>query len=219
MIAVLVIAPRLNDLAALLGLEHFELVLVALLPRQVMNDKGEAVRQNPVDADPPHPAAKAELIRRDHHLHVALERLAPCFFEQRVEEPDRSREQQSSRGHIVVKDVQPGQHHQCGGGCLAEIVGDFRPRGRQHSRDHAESRVSVVVGFLPRLGFSVEGASDCSSNGLHARISFAGCYPAVIEGVSTWGDAARRPLVDTSHLLAGLSSWRAKILAHSTVGG
>ena len=85
-----------------------------------------------------------------------------------MEEPDRSREQQSGRGHIVVKDIQPGQHHQCGCGCLAELVGHLRPRGRQHSRDHAKSRVSVVVGFLPRPRFSVEGVSDCSSNGLHA---------------------------------------------------
>jgi hypothetical protein len=104
---VLVVPARLHDLAPLLRLERFELVFVALLPRQVMDDQGEAVRENAVDAYPPHPAAKAELILSDQHLHVALDRLAPRFFEQRVEEPDRSREQQSSRGHIVVEYVQP----------------------------------------------------------------------------------------------------------------
>src|SRR5205814_6938532 len=92
-ITVLVIAPRLHDLAPLTRFLDIKLVPIALLPGQVVQDKREAVARNPLDGDPAHPPAKAELVRRDHHLHSALDGLAPGFFAQRVQEPDRSREE------------------------------------------------------------------------------------------------------------------------------
>src|SRR4051812_25522073 len=56
-IALLVIAPRLDDFLALLGFKHLKLVLVMLSSRQVVQPEREAVRQGAVDGDPASPAA------------------------------------------------------------------------------------------------------------------------------------------------------------------